>query len=72
MSRLCRSFKRRFRRYLVSFHNIATTRSTSARAASAWRASQYPHATATRSAARVSFALPAAVNSRALRLPGSE
>jgi len=44
---------------------MATMRSSSAIAGSASFSPQYDHATATRNAALVSFALPAAVNSRA-------
>ena len=56
----------------VSFQSMARTRSNNACAPAASLAPQYPDSSATRSTARVSFALPAAVNNRALQLPGSE
>lgn len=54
----------------VIFHRMAMTRRSSATDASACCAGRCPHATATRNAVSVSFALPAALNSRALAIPG--
>jgi hypothetical protein len=58
--------------HLVIRQSIATMRRASAVAGSVSLAGTYRQATATRSAVSVSFALPAAENSRALRFPGSD